>query len=144
MLSFFVSLIVLFGLFIGLFFLFLFISSKVTDRPNQLFKQDKDRFFHGLVIVFLSHIAYSILVVLICSLVAFLWRDDSNTSLGAAILAVALLFFIWLAQLVYVVPLAIFFKTKGKQNTFQGIMVAAGVTFLLGSGICAVTTLGGR
>ncbi len=48
-------------------------------------------------------------------------------------------FFIWLIQFIYVIPMAIYFKKESK--TLKGILIASGITFLLGGGICGLIML---
>ena len=52
-------------------------------------------------------------------------------SFGTDGLALFAFFGIGIAQLVYVVPLLIWTRSKGERSTFKGIVIAASVTFLL-------------
>ncbi len=73
----------------------------------------------GVLYVLLAHVIFAISLFL----------------LGWVVLGLG----IWLIQFIYVIPMAIHFK-KQKQ-TFKGILITSGITFLLGGGICGVTML---
>lgn len=73
---------------------------------------DVSKFWPGVLLGFLLHL---------CSPL-FLWLGN----VGLAMLAG-----IGVTQLIYVVPLMIYFYRSGRKNAFKGMLLAAGITFLL-------------
>lgn len=91
----------------------------------------------GILYVILGHVVYCICVGGL-SHAAFklnLWQPKGSE----LFLPVILLAFIWFIQFIYVIPMAIYFR-KYKQ-TLKGILIASGITFLLGGGICGAMLL---
>ena len=101
-----------------------FLSSPLTGKLNNSFGR-------GIVTVFLTHIVYVISVLLVSF---FFEHALSGASLWALFTRVFCFLFIWIIQLLYVIPLAIFFKNKGQTEAFKGVIVATGITFLLSGG----------
>jgi hypothetical protein len=75
-------------------------------------RPDTSEFWVGLVCGFLLHF---------CSLLFLLFGK----------FALAMLLGIGVTQLIYVGPLMIYFYRQGSMNAFKGMLLAAGITFLL-------------
>lgn len=93
------------------------------------------QFAGGVATVLFCHLLFmgvALLCVMICELTGFRPTKDAYWQIG--ILLVALMG-IGVFQLVYIVPLSLYFKRKGKTLMLQGVLLSAALT-LLGSGIC--------
>jgi hypothetical protein len=92
-------------------------------------------FFGGVGAVLFGHLLFLgviLLGVMICEFTGFRPSKDPYWQIGVLLFG---LMGIGIFQIIYVLPLSLYFKRKGKKLILQGILISAALT-LLGSGIC--------
>ena len=104
----------------------------LADREINI--KDKGSIKKGIGLIVLSHIIYAGLLFLgICLSLIFV-KQIGLWYIAIVFHCIALGCFIWLIQLIYVIPVSIYFRKQ--KETLKGILIASGITFLLGGGIC--------
>jgi len=93
----------------------------LTDREIKI--KDKGSIKKGFFSVILAHIIFMCIIFIYT-------KFNANTSLVFCIQ------FLWLIQIIYAIPMTIYFRKE--EETLKGILIASGTTFLLCCGICGV------
>ncbi|MEL6775781.1 MAG: hypothetical protein AAFO06_00880 [Cyanobacteria bacterium J06597_16] len=99
------------------------------DRPVNI--------FIGVMSVFLGHILITLLMFLLVWIESFITPNSSDL---ASFLLLAF-FGIGITQLLYVVPLALWLRNRGRFDTMKGVVIGAALTVLL-NGSCFVIMTG--
>lgn len=101
---------------------------------SQLTLRNALHFVGGILLVLVGHVVFLALVMF----GTFLWGEflphprQDYWQLGVLIIAITGL---GVFQALYIVPLALFFKTRGPKLTLQAILLIAALT-LLSNGVC--------
>jgi hypothetical protein len=100
-------------------------------------RNESDSLLIGILLVFGCHIlallAYLSLLVLIAGIAASLSYPAFLSPIVSNYYGLIPLFFFGLAQLIYVVPLALRMRRRSKTEMMKGVIIAATFTFLLNS-----------
>ncbi|MBN3905423.1 MAG: hypothetical protein HWQ35_02170 [Nostoc sp. NMS1] len=103
----------------------------------MLKRRGNKRIIFGFFLLIIFHIVAAILALGIASMIG---RNPSGYKLARNIIVYGIYgFFLW--QLIYVIPLCLWLKNKGKIYVMKGVIIAAIITFLVYFGCFLLVTV---